>query len=75
MRHLREEHRAEFAGADQRDANRLSGGEAGIEQTMKVHEGPIGLSRHSGMRLLAQTRNPEMAGEIPGSLAGASAPE
>jgi hypothetical protein len=37
MRHLRQEHRTEFSGADQRDANRLSGRKAGVEETMKVH--------------------------------------
>ncbi len=38
MRHLRQEHRAEFSGADQRDANRLAGRKAGVEEAMKVHE-------------------------------------
>ena len=32
MRHLREKHRAELAGADQRDANRLSGGERALSR-------------------------------------------
>jgi hypothetical protein len=31
MRHLRQEHRAEFAGADQRDADRFTGGAARVE--------------------------------------------
>ncbi len=39
VRHLRQEHRAELAGADQRDANRLAGREAGVEEVMKVHGG------------------------------------
>jgi hypothetical protein len=44
--HLRQEHRAEFSGADQRDANRLAGRKAGAEEAVKVHErNPIGL-RH-----------------------------
>ena len=38
VRHLRQEHRAEFSGADQRDANRLAGRSAGVEEVMKVHE-------------------------------------
>ena len=38
VRHLRQEHRAEFSGADQRDANRLAGRKAGVEEAMKVHE-------------------------------------
>ena len=37
VRHLRQEHRAELAGADQRHADRLTGRAAGVEQTMKVH--------------------------------------
>src|SRR5882724_52440 len=37
MRHLRQEHRAELAGADQRDADRLAGGVAGGEEAIKVH--------------------------------------
>jgi hypothetical protein len=32
------EHRAEFSGADQRDANRLTGRSAGVEEMVKVHE-------------------------------------
>ncbi|HEY3147799.1 MAG TPA: hypothetical protein VGJ75_15685, partial [Dongiaceae bacterium] len=32
------EHRAEFSGADQRDANRLAGCKASVEEAMKVHE-------------------------------------
>src|SRR6266567_1738488 len=63
MRHLRQKHRAELAGADQRDVNRFSGLAAGVEQTMKVHGGdPIRLSRHSGTRVFAWTRNLEMIG-------------
>jgi hypothetical protein len=38
MRHLRQEHRAEFSGANQCDANRLAGRKAGVEEVMKVHE-------------------------------------
>ena len=38
VRHLRQKHRAEFSGADQRDANRLAGRKAGVEEAMKVHE-------------------------------------
>ena len=37
VRHLRQEHRAEFAGADQRDAHRFAGGAAGIEEVGEVH--------------------------------------
>src|SRR6476469_191618 len=37
MRHLRQKHRAEFSGADQRDLNRFPGRAAGVEQAMKVH--------------------------------------
>ena len=37
VRHLRQEHRAEFSGADQCDANRLAGRKAGVEEAMKVH--------------------------------------
>jgi hypothetical protein len=37
MRHLRQEHRAELAGADQRDADRLAGLMAGVEKAKKVH--------------------------------------
>ena len=39
VRHLRQEHRAEFSGADQRDADRFAGREAGVEEAMKVHGG------------------------------------
>jgi hypothetical protein len=38
MRHLRQEHRAELAGADQGDADGLAGGVALGEQVMEVHE-------------------------------------
>ena len=41
VRHLRQKHRAEFAGADQRDANRFAGSAAGVEEVMKVHGGVI----------------------------------
>jgi hypothetical protein len=37
MRHLRQEHRAEFAGADQRCANRLSGRRARLQKAVEVH--------------------------------------
>ena len=37
MRHLRQEHRAEFAGADQRDADGFAGGMAGGEEAVEVH--------------------------------------
>src|SRR5215212_9282583 len=37
VRHLRQKHRAEFSGADQRDADRLAGRKAGVEEAMKVH--------------------------------------
>jgi hypothetical protein len=46
MRYLRQEHRAEFSGADQRDADRLAGCKPGVEEAMKVHgRNPIGLMR------------------------------
>ena len=35
MRHLRQKHRAELAGADQRHANGFAGGKAGVEQTRR----------------------------------------
>ena len=35
VRHLRQEHRAEFAGADQRDADGFAGGAAGVEEVMR----------------------------------------
>src|SRR5689334_2425247 len=37
MRHLRQEHRAELAGADQRHAHRLAGGVAGLQEGEEVH--------------------------------------
>jgi hypothetical protein len=37
VRHLRQEHRAEFAGADQRDADRFAGFAAGVEEVGEVH--------------------------------------
>ncbi len=37
VRHLRQKHRAEFAGADQRDTDRLAGGRAGLEEAEEVH--------------------------------------
>jgi hypothetical protein len=47
--------------ADQRDADGFSGRAAGVEQMGKVHGEVIRFDfRHSGMGLLAQTRNPEM---------------
>ena len=39
VRHLSKEHRAELAGADQRDADRFAGGAAGVEEMMEVHGG------------------------------------
>src|SRR3982075_2640214 len=64
MRHLRKKHRAELAGADQRDADGFSGRAADVEQMREVHGGgdPIGflISRHSGTRVFAWTRNDEM---------------
>ena len=39
VRHLRQKHRAEFAGADQGDADGFSGRKAGVEQMMQVHGG------------------------------------
>jgi hypothetical protein len=39
MRYLRQKHRAEFAGADQGDADGLSSGKTGVEQMMKIHGG------------------------------------
>ncbi len=38
VRYLRQKHRAEFSGTDQRDANRLAGRMAGVEEAVKVHE-------------------------------------
>ncbi len=70
MRHLRQEHRTEFAGADQRDADRLAGGAARIEQMMKVHGGDPSdfASRHCGH---ASLREREAAKADPGrALAG-----
>ena len=37
VRHLGEEHRAELAGADQRDPNRFAGRVAGVEEVGEVH--------------------------------------
>ena len=37
VRHLRQEHRAELAGADQRDADGFAGGVAGGEEAVEVH--------------------------------------
>ena len=37
VRHLRQKHRAELAGADQRDANRFAGRAAGVEEMGEVH--------------------------------------
>ena len=37
VRHLRQKHRAEFAGADHADAERLGFGRAGQEHAMKAH--------------------------------------
>ncbi len=37
VRHLRQEHRAEFSGADQRDADGFAGGSAGGEEVGEVH--------------------------------------
>ncbi len=37
VRHLRQKHRAELAGADQRDADGLAGGGAGLEEVGEVH--------------------------------------
>ena len=37
VRHLRQKHRAELAGADQGDADGFSGRKAGVEQMMQVH--------------------------------------
>jgi hypothetical protein len=39
MRHLRQKHRAEFAGADQCDTNGLSRRVAGLQEMMEVHGG------------------------------------
>jgi hypothetical protein len=42
MRHLRQKHRTEFAGADQDNTNWFARGMTGIEEMMKVHEtGPV----------------------------------
>ena len=35
--HLSEKHRAKFAGADQADAYRLAGSDAGGEQRLQIH--------------------------------------
>jgi len=63
MRHLRQKHRTEFSGADQRDVNRFSGRAAGVEQTMKVHGrgDPIG----SDVRETGQDYFSVMAGLVP----------
>ena len=37
VRHLRQKHRAELAGTDQRDVNGFAGREADVEQVRKVH--------------------------------------
>jgi hypothetical protein len=37
MRHLRQETSSRISGADQRDANRLAGRKAGVEEAVKVH--------------------------------------
>jgi hypothetical protein len=68
MRHLRQEHRAEFAGADQRDADWFSGSAAGVEEAMKIHGGSdrISLSfRDTRLRVDLESR--DYWREIPGS--------
>ncbi|MGY4438563.1 hypothetical protein ACVW04_001345 [Bradyrhizobium sp. LM2.3] len=37
VRYLRQKHRAEFSGADQRDTDGLAGGSAGLEKAEEVH--------------------------------------
>ena len=67
VRHLRQEHRAEFAGADQRDANRLAGRVAGVEEAMRGswENDPIELSvsrtRCSVCSAAPQSRDPLIA--------------
>ena len=61
VRHLGEEHRAELAGADQRDANRFAGRVAGVEEVGEVHgRYPVVLSVSviPGRADLARARNP-----------------
>ena len=48
MRHLRQKHRAEFAGADQRDAHRFAGGGARLQQVMEVHLGMLSMLPYPG---------------------------
>src|SRR5690349_5729749 len=51
MRDLRQEHRAELAGADQRCACRLAGGIAGLEEGEEVHGRALyGLLSFRGVR-------------------------
>ena len=63
MRHLRQEHRAELAGADQRDTDRLAGGAAGVEEMMEIH-----VKRSNQVRLFMRSYAdgiPVMAGLVP----------
>src|SRR5258708_37351953 len=63
MRHLRQEHRAELAGADQRDTDRLAGGAAGVEGMMEIH-----VKRSNQGRLFMSSYAdgiPVMAGLVP----------
>ena len=39
VRRLRQEHRAELAGPDQRNADRFAGGIADVEEVGEIHEG------------------------------------
>ncbi len=57
VRHLRQKHRAELAGTDQRDTDRLAGGRAGLEEAEEVHGGcPERNNQSSSFRGDAQRR-------------------
>ena len=62
MRHLRQKHRAEFSGADQRDTNRLAGGRAGLEEAEEVHGNVSGGTESVGAHVPIQL---VMAGLVP----------
>ena len=62
MRHLRQKHRAEFSGADQRDTDGLAGGHAGLEKAVEVHGDIRSVScpgRGAARNAAPQNRGPE----------------